>query len=97
MHAQVKVCIIDTGLNYLHPDLAANVWMNPVEMAGPGATAANGYKNGIDDDGDGAQPSMPHLIMLRTPSHPHACMWRSHACCSCSSSASPRQAGHMHA
>jgi hypothetical protein len=52
--AQVKVCIIDTGMNYLHPDLAGNAWMNPVEMAGPGANAANGYKNGIDDDGDGA-------------------------------------------
>ena len=47
------MCIIDTGIKYTHPDLAANVWMNPIEMAGPGATAANGWKNGIDDDGDG--------------------------------------------
>ena len=37
------VCIIDTGLNYNHPDLAANVWTNPGEIAG----------NGIDDDGNG--------------------------------------------
>lgn len=50
---QVRVCVIDTGVDYLHPDLKANLWMNTVEMNGPGATAANGYKNGIDDDGDG--------------------------------------------
>jgi subtilisin family serine protease len=34
---------IDTGLQYTHPDLAANAWTNPGEIAG----------NGIDDDGDG--------------------------------------------
>ena len=37
------VGIIDTGINYLHPDLAANIWTNPVEIAG----------NGMDDDGNG--------------------------------------------
>ena len=34
---------IDTGINYTHPDLAANVWTNPGEIPG----------NGIDDDGNG--------------------------------------------
>jgi subtilisin family serine protease len=34
---------IDTGVNYLHPDLAANAWINPGEIPG----------NGIDDDGNG--------------------------------------------
>jgi subtilisin family serine protease len=34
---------IDTGLQYTHPDIAANAWTNPGEIAG----------NGIDDDGDG--------------------------------------------
>ena len=58
--AQVKVCIIDTGLDYLHPDLAVNAWMNAVEMAGPGATAANGWQNGIDDDGDGVHRMEQH-------------------------------------
>ena len=39
----VVVADIDTGLKYDHPDLAANAWKNPGEIAG----------NGIDDDGNG--------------------------------------------
>ncbi len=38
-----RIAVIDTGINYEHPDLAANVWTNPGEIAG----------NGIDDDGNG--------------------------------------------
>jgi subtilisin family serine protease len=39
----IVVADIDTGINYNHPDLAANVWVNPLEVAG----------NGVDDDHDG--------------------------------------------
>ena len=39
----VLIGVIDTGINYTHPDLVANVWTNPGEIAG----------NGIDDDGNG--------------------------------------------
>lgn len=39
----VRVGVIDTGIDYTHPDLAANMWTNPAEIAG----------NGIDDDGNG--------------------------------------------
>jgi subtilisin family serine protease len=39
----VLVAIIDTGMDYTHPDLSANVWTNPGEIPG----------NGIDDDGNG--------------------------------------------
>jgi Zn-dependent metalloprotease/subtilisin family serine protease len=35
--------VIDTGIDYLHPDLADNIWVNPGEIPG----------NGIDDDGNG--------------------------------------------
>jgi subtilisin family serine protease len=39
----VYVGIIDGGIQYDHPDLAANMWTNPGEIPG----------NGNDDDGDG--------------------------------------------
>jgi len=40
---QILVGVIDTGIDYNHPDLAPNVWTNPGEIPG----------NGIDDDGNG--------------------------------------------
>ncbi len=39
---QVVVAVIDTGIDYTHPDLADNVWSNTAESA-----------NGQDDDGNG--------------------------------------------
>ncbi|HWP08348.1 MAG TPA: S8 family serine peptidase [Polyangiaceae bacterium] len=39
----VLVAVVDTGLDMTHPDIAANVWKNPAEIAG----------NGVDDDGNG--------------------------------------------
>ena len=39
----VVVAVIDTGVDYTHPDLASNMWTNPGEIAG----------NGLDDDGNG--------------------------------------------
>lgn len=41
--SSVVVAVIDTGVDYNHSDLAANIWTNPGEIAG----------NGIDDDGNG--------------------------------------------
>jgi subtilisin family serine protease/subtilisin-like proprotein convertase family protein len=41
--ASVIVGVIDTGVDYNHPDLEANIWTNPGEAAG----------NGIDDDANG--------------------------------------------
>ena len=42
-NANQVVAVIDTGIDYTHPDLAANLWKNNLEIAG----------NGKDDDGNG--------------------------------------------
>ena len=39
----VVIAIVDSGVDWNHPDLAANIWSNSGEIAG----------NGIDDDGNG--------------------------------------------
>ncbi|MEP7159063.1 MAG: S8 family peptidase, partial [Chloroflexota bacterium] len=45
--AQVYVGIVDEGVQFNHPDLAANVWTNPFEIAGDGRdNDGNGY---VDD------------------------------------------------
>ncbi len=38
-----RVAVVDTGVNYAHPDLVGNIWTYPGEIPG----------NGIDDDGNG--------------------------------------------
>ncbi|MCJ7766957.1 S8 family serine peptidase [Candidatus Bathyarchaeota archaeon] len=41
--SSVVVGVVDTGVDYDHEDLAANMWRNPGEIPG----------NGVDDDGNG--------------------------------------------
>ncbi|UCC31104.1 MAG: S8 family serine peptidase [Phycisphaerales bacterium] len=43
----VIVAVIDSGVDYNHPDLAANMWVNPGESGGGKET------DGIDNDGNG--------------------------------------------
>ena len=43
----VVVAVIDTGVDYNHPDLAANMWVNP------GESGAGKETDGIDNDGNG--------------------------------------------
>ena len=50
---QVEVGIIDSGVNYEHPDLAPNIWINPGEdLDGNGIIDLFDW-NGLDDDGNG--------------------------------------------
>jgi len=47
------VAVVDTGLDYTHPDIAANVWINPGEDLDGNGAVDEGDWNGIDDDGNG--------------------------------------------
>ncbi len=42
--AGIVVAVVDTGVDYTHPDIAPNVWINPREDRNP---------NGVDDDANG--------------------------------------------
>ena len=45
--SDVVVGVIDTGVDYSHPDLASQMWTNP------GEDCAGCRSNGVDDDGNG--------------------------------------------
>ncbi len=50
--ASAVVAIIDTGIEYDHPDLAPNIWNNPGET-GTDGDGLDKRSNGIDDDNNG--------------------------------------------
>jgi hypothetical protein len=66
-----KVAVLDTGIQYNHPDVSANVWHNPNEIKGNnkdddhngyvddyyGVNLVNGRGSGVDDEGHGTHVS----------------------------------------
>ena len=56
---QLVVAVIDTGVDYNHPDLAANIWQNPLEQVNGQDDSGNGYIDdirGIDTANDTSDP-----------------------------------------
>ncbi len=56
----VIVAVIDTGVDYNHPDLAANIWTNAGEIPG----------NGIDDDQNGFADDVHGIDTINDDSDP---------------------------
>lgn len=52
VRSQILVGVVDTGVDYEHPDLIDNIWINPGED-GLDAEDQDKRTNGIDDDGNG--------------------------------------------
>lgn len=63
--------IVDTGVDLTHPDIAANLWVNPGEIPG----------NGIDDDGNGEAVGARRLTILTCLPKQVAVIWA--LACSC--------------
>ena len=57
----IVVAVIDTGVDYTHPDLAANMWVNPAELAGA---------PGVDDDGNGIVDDLHGADMITNSGNP---------------------------
>lgn len=56
----VIVAVIDTGIDYNHSDLAANMWRNPREVAG----------NGVDDDRNGYVDDVYGINAIKNSGNP---------------------------
>ena len=52
-NAEVVVAVIDTGVDYNHPDLQANIWINPGEDHAPLGEIGPEDFDAVDDDGNG--------------------------------------------
>lgn len=57
---EVVIGVIDTGINYMHPDLTGKIWLNPKEIAG----------NGVDDDNNGYADDMHGINTAEDNSDP---------------------------
>jgi hypothetical protein len=49
----VLIAVIDTGIDYLHPDLVNNIWTNEIEDLDHNGYLSDADLNGVDDDGNG--------------------------------------------
>ncbi len=66
----VLVAVIDTGVDYNHPDLVENIWVNPGEDLNGNGIADAGDANQIDDDGNGFVDDILGWDFTDAPNYP---------------------------
>ena len=78
----VPVAIIDTGVDYTHPDLAPSMWINETEDVNgngrfdPFSTTEGGDCNGLDDDGNGYEDDVIGWDFTDAPELPGTGDWK---------------------
>jgi len=67
---EVIVGVIDTGIDYDHPDLRENLWINPGEDLNRDGRADSLDLNGLDDDGNGWIDDLQGYDFTDAPNYP---------------------------
>ncbi|MBN1465404.1 S8 family serine peptidase [candidate division KSB1 bacterium] len=67
---EVVVAVIDTGIDYEHPDIVNNLWLNSGEDANGNGRVDESDFNGIDDDGNGFIDDIRGWDFTDAPNYP---------------------------
>ncbi len=68
----VLLAVIDTGIDYNHPDLARSLWVNPGEDLNHNGRVDSTDFNGVDDDGNGFVDDIRGWDFVDAPNYPDA-------------------------
>jgi len=68
--ASIPIAVIDTGIDYHHPDLVNAIWINPGEDLNHNHQADAADMNGIDDDGNGFVDDVMGWDFTDAPNYP---------------------------
>ncbi|NOY76349.1 MAG: S8 family serine peptidase [Calditrichaeota bacterium] len=66
----VLLAVIDTGIDYDHPDLKKAIWINPGEDLNHNGRVDSSDFNGVDDDGNGFVDDIQGWDFVDAPNYP---------------------------